>query len=275
MYKFFKLFFIFFLLQNTCYAQRKNSLQIFALPIIQKIGNLDKQYTSISHPAIDAHYSNIPGFSYGLQFLRQRNEKWGWGIGFDHIFQNYTLDFKLTNTVTNYTYFTFRKKIKTQELALRYQLSYVLTKKLTANFILALKVPVTYKYDGNGNLSRGALVNDFIFTPDTSYAYTSTNINYTVFEDHNPLIQLFLPELSFSYNFYNNFNLQVGMKLKFFQLDKENGLIDVRVKGFIGKENAGTNKLLHESHIQNTNIAYYAGLSYDIPLRKKQKLKVE
>jgi hypothetical protein len=266
-----RILFLFSILVNiSCLGQRKNSIQIFALPIIQKVGNLDKQYTSISNPYIDVHYANIPGFSYGLQFLRQRNEKWGWGIGFDHIFQNYTMDYKFKSMYGN-IYTSFHKKIKAQELALRYQLSYTVTKKLKANFIITAKIPIIYQFDGKGNLEEGTLANDHFFSPDTSYSYPSMNIYTRIYEDTNPLIQVLLPEFNFSYNIYKNFNLMMGMKLKFFQLDKEYGLIDVNVTGFIGKENAGTNKVVHESHIQNTNIAYYAGLSYNIPFKRKIK----
>jgi hypothetical protein len=74
-------------------------------------------------------------------------------------------------------------------------------------------------------------------------------------------------------------NLHAGIRFKFFEFRKgeQYNYFSIAMNGYAYPDVASStpSKLLHRSGIKKSDYSYFMGLSYDIPLRKKQKLKAE
>ena len=252
---------------NNFFAQKENSFQLIAQPFVQRFGNLNKQYTSVSNDKAEVDYLKIPASEFGFQFNHKAKNKWGWGVGITNIFQKNEVYFKYF--FHNYPLFTGRVKMNVSYLSLRFASSYQVNSKMTASFLLAFNSP--YKYKSNGDAQDRFYYGEgstygLVITPDTSYS--TFEESRKIYISGSPYLQMFIPELNISYNFWQHFNLQLGVKFQFIDLDKTYGIIRVDVSGK-NKENGFVDQVLHESHVKNTNYSYYTGITYNIPLKRK------
>ncbi len=240
---------IFTLVSNILIAQSSNSIQIIVQPFVQKIGNLNKQYTNIADSRIFVDYVKMPGQEFGLEFKHKCKGKWGWGVGATNFSQKQAVYFSSPEGEEAFRLGNYCITM-TQNISFRLSSTYQINSKLQTSFLLSSSF--TYLFSSN-----------FTKPQEVGFIIPSVALTGTI-ESRKPYNQYLIPEINLSYNLCKNLNIQTGLKFKFWDTHKESGIINLKATYY------DDNTLLHESHIKNTIYSYYMGLTYTISFKRKQ-----
>lgn len=250
------------LINNFGFSQKSNSLQFFASPFIQKIGNLNNQYTEVSNENIEVDYLKVPSKEFGIEYHHNFQGKWGYSIGFS--WANSGTKSITTLYHSEYQSITLDVQYKTLQyssIGLRLGGSYHLMDRINLHAYMNIQLP----YVENKN----------------TYWLTDYGVqSMQLFKYHAKIyvggtvgsIPDIIPEIRADFEIFPHLNFYTGMRLKFWDF-YDDYTMKVEVTGYAGNENYGKDEILHLSKAKGTDISYYFGLMYDLPFKKKKKIE--
>lgn len=259
------LLFIILLTSGWAYAQteptsqKANTLGIFVNPYLQKIGNLNKQYTETSNEFIDVDYIKMPSLEIGLQFHHNFKGKWGWGIGtsWKHSINRTQVNLLHPQWEVRSVY-SFYRRATVESVSLRLMTSYKFNSRIRLNLFLSAYgiVKESTNTDWKQNLT----------TFSKGIFYYKTKVGYSGYLAAPKLV----PECSVDMEIIKNLNLNLGVRWKFWEREADHGY-NITVSGFNSPETVGQDNVLHSSKENSREMSFYMGLSYDLPLKRKKK----
>jgi hypothetical protein len=250
------------IISNFTYSQKSNSLQFFGSPFIQKIGSLNYQYTEVSNEYIEVDYLKVPSKEFGLEYHHNFQRNWGYSIGFSWANSGIKSITTLHHSESyNYVLDVQYKTLNYSSIGLRLGGSYKLTDRIKIHAYLNCQLP----YE---EIKNTWWLTDYTIQSGQLFQYkTKIIVGGTVGS-----IPDIIPELRGDFELTKNFNFYMGMRLKFWDLF-DDYTMKVEVTGFAGNENFGKDEILHSSKAKGTDVSYYFGLMYNLPLKKKVKIE--
>lgn len=252
---------LFFLLfNNIVFSQKSNSLQFFASPFIQKVGNLNNQYTEVTNENIEVDYLKVPSKEFGIEYHHNFQSRWGYSIGFSWSNSG-------TKSITTLRHSEYPdvvldnqyKSLQYSSIGLRLGGSYHLMDRINLHAFLNFYLP----YIENKNtywLTDYSIQSMQLFKYDTKIIVGGTVGS----------IPDIIPDLRADFEIFPNLNFYMGTHLKFWDFS-DDYTMKVEVTGYAGNENYGKDEILHLSKAKGTDVSYYFGLMYDLPIKKKNK----
>jgi len=255
------LLFILFL-NNFSFSQKSNSLQFFASPFIQKIGNLNNQYTEVSNENIEVDYLKVPTNEFGIDFHHNVKNKWGFSIGLSWA----NSGTKLITTLHHSEYYSLildvqYKTFKYSSIGLRLGSTYQLMDRIN----LHANVNIFLPYVENKN--TWWLTEYSVGSAQLFHYHTRIIVGGAVGS-----VPDIIPDIRADFEIFPNLNFYMGTRLKFWDFF-DDYTMKVEVTGYAGEENIGKDEILHLSKAKGTDVSYYFGLMYDLPLKKKVKIE--
>lgn len=247
-------------LSNIVLGQKSNSVQFFGSPFIQKIGNLNNQYTEVSSDYIEVDYLKIPSKEFGIEFHHNCQSKWGYSLGFS--WSNSEINAFTTLRHPQYTNNVLMNNYNTLQyssVGIRLGCSYRFKERIILHSYLSFYLPYDEKRNTNWQT-------DYSTGSQNFYNYNTRIVVPGAFPN-------IIPDFRADFEIYQNLYFFIGMRLKFWDL-LDLYRMKVEVTGYVGQENSGTNEVLHLSKVNGTDISYYFGLMYNLPILKR-KNKVE
>ena len=235
-------------------------------PFVQRYGNLDKISTEYTTLNFDVHYSKIPSQHVGFEMTFPSSKKISFVAGIQHVSNHYRLDYRFYAPNTNKQISAVKgtEKLNTQSAGFKLGI------KSQINSWLAIQASVGFLITYNPKDENLASTSATTFGYYIDYNGNPTQNGYNFIYKYNITKgglypQLFIPELSLHFRVVNNLYLRLGTQLKFFDLDKSTGYLDVTVNGKdYYFDQVTPDEQLHFSRVKRTEFNYYLGLSYSI-----------
>lgn len=244
-------------------GNKVNSVSFFVNPFIQKLGNLNNQYSSISNEFIDVDYIKTPAQEIGLEFHHNFKEKWGWGIGGSYHHANYRTYINLRNPdFSDQIVYTRYRRNEVHSISIRPYVSYLMFDWLKLNAHVSLYVPIKEVSNSSWKEEFGIVA---ISPPSFLYNTLIINNGFLGVPD-------IVPEISANLKIAHSFSFNVGFRFKFWELSQDFHY-SIKVDGFAGQENMGTNETLHFSQENSQVMNFVMGLTYEIPFGQKKSVE--
>ena len=256
------LLFFTLLMNPITFSQKTNSLQFFASPFIQKIGNLNNQYTEVSNENIEVDYLKVPSKEFGIEYHHKFNGKWGYSLGLS--WANSGTKSITTLYHSEYQSITLDVQYKTLQYSsfgLRLGGFYHLMDRINLHAYLNFQLPYVEK-------SNTYWLTDYGVLSQQLFNYHAR----IVVAGAVGSIPDIIPELRADFEIFPHLNFYAGMRLKFWDFF-DDYTMKVEVTGFAGNENYGKNELLHLSKAKGTDVSYYFGFMYDLPFKRKPRIE--
>lgn len=229
---------------NEGLTQRNSnfSIDIFALPVVAPMNNLNDQYLVKSDSRISLLDKYVTSSEFGLGVNYTYTEKITFGLGVSHKRYNYQIGtyFDILNGAntaddnTSMGAIRYENSFALKAIGIRALASFKLGERQHTKLSLVLEINKPYDFSYSNNLlQRGNLrVSNFVY-------------NETFSDEIKSIKHYIIPEIHFSTQIYKNLALTYGMKLKFW-----------------GKEN------LYELDIYETGHEKFPSFSYEIDTRQ-------
>lgn len=242
------------------FAQSKSSLSIVLNPIMHRIGNIQNQFISVSHPNIYVNYEQKAMIEFGLQYEHKINETWCWGVGTTWRNISYQVRYELHNSDFSDGLFWLinarQQFIKEHIFGIRFLSQYRINQKHAINFICNVYSPILQESNYDSGFEYQSNI-----ASSTSGFWLYERVRLSFFKTPD-----IVPELNFQSEILPNFNVVFGAKIKFWSFIP---LYYIDVSGYFNHD--GVNQVLHHSEISRKDLTYYVGFIYNIPFKKQAK----
>lgn len=247
----------------SSYANSQMKISMYANPLVQRFGNMDKISTEYGNPNLIVHYNKIPSMHFGAEVIFSTTNKYNFVAGIQHVSNRYKVsyDFFAPNSNQQLTVVKGDQMLRTESLGFKVGVR----RQLNSHIFLQADLGFTavYKPKDKNLKGKGATPFGYYIDPEGNQTGGYTFIYKYRVSVGGFLPQLFIPELSGHFKLIDNLYLKVGTQLKFFDFDKSSGYIDIKVDGQDSYfEGVVIDKPLHFSRIKRTEFNYYVGLSY-------------
>lgn len=248
------IFFLFSISLSVVYSQVK--INCYFNPYVIQYGNLNNSSIEYSSSNFRTNFIKKPSQHFGVDVIFLKNKKYNFLFGTQHVTNYYRMDMSILNPTEQFIISS--KTVKYQTNSLGFKIGLVRTLNSMIDLDVKLGFWATYKPKDHF----------LIINHDVSSTGLLFHYNYKIAQG-GFYPQLFIPEFAARVNLFKGFCITLGTQLKFYDLDKESGYIDVTAVSYNIVDHTTTYPM-HQSRLKRKEFNYFIGVSYMINYNKQK-----